>query len=70
MKPDPVLERIRTVRGEISKKCNHNPQELVAHYQEMEEEFKGRILKQASTKTTVPSDKSLSGPRPFKSKIG
>lgn len=70
MKPDPVLERIRTVRREISEKCNHNPQELVAHYQEMEEQFKGRILKQALKETTVPSDKSLSGLRPFKSKIG
>jgi len=70
MKSDPVLERIRAVRREISEKCNHNPQELVAHYQEMEEQFKDRILKQALTETTVPSGKSLSGLRPFKSKIG
>lgn len=59
MKPDPVLERIRAVRREISKKCNHNPKELVAHYLAMEEQFKDRILKQTLTETTASSNKSL-----------
>jgi len=59
MKPDPVLERIRAVRIEISKKCGHNPKVLVAHYLAMEEQFKDRILKQTLTKTTASSNKSL-----------
>ena len=59
MKPDPVLERIRAVRREISKKCSHNPKVLVAHYLAMEEQFKDRILKQTLTETTASSNKSL-----------
>ena len=45
MKPDPVIERIRTVRREISKECDHDPKKLVEHYREMEKQFKDRILK-------------------------
>ena len=51
MKPDPVIERIRAVRREISKKCNHDPKRLVAHYRAMEEQFKDRILKRTLTKS-------------------
>ncbi len=50
MKPDSVIERIRAVRREISKECNHDPKVLVAHYRAMEKRFKGRILKQTSVK--------------------
>lgn len=49
MKPDPVIERIRTVRREISKECNHDPKVLVAHYRAMEKRFKNRILKRTLT---------------------
>jgi hypothetical protein len=45
MKPDPFIERIRAVRKEISKECNHDPKVLVAHYRAMEKRFKDRILK-------------------------
>ncbi len=44
MKNDPIIERIRTVRKEISKECNHDPKKLAAHYREMEKRFKDRIL--------------------------
>lgn len=50
MKPDPVIERIRKVRREISKECKHDPKVLVAHYRAMEERFKGRILKRTLAK--------------------
>ena len=50
MKPDPVIERIRTVRREISKGCNHDPKMFVAHYRAMEKRFKNRILKRTVAK--------------------
>lgn len=50
MKPDPVIERIRAVRKEISKECNHDPKVLAAHYRAMEKEFQNRILKRTSAK--------------------
>ncbi len=45
MKPDPVIERIRAIRREISKEFNNDPKALVAHYREMEKRFKERMLK-------------------------
>ena len=53
MKPDPVIERIRAVRREISKDFNHDPKALVAHYREMEERFKDRILKRILKEKSV-----------------
>ena len=50
MKPDPVIEIIRTVRREISKGCNHDPKMFVAHYRAMEKRFKNRILKRTVAK--------------------
>ena len=50
MKSDPVIERIRAVRREISKECNHDPKVLVAHYRAMEKRFKDRILKRTLAK--------------------
>ena len=32
MKPDPVIERIRKIRREISKECGHDPKVLVERY--------------------------------------
>lgn len=51
MKPDPVIERIRSVRREISKECNHDPKVLVAHYHAMEKRFKDRIIRRTLAKT-------------------
>jgi hypothetical protein len=50
MKPDPVIERIRAVRREISRGCNHDPKVLLDHYRVMEKRFKDRILKRTLIK--------------------
>jgi hypothetical protein len=57
MKPDPVIERIRKVRKEISREYNHDPKALAAHYRAMEERFKDRILKPAITEEKIPTSK-------------
>jgi len=59
MKPDPVIERIRTIRKEISQECNHDPKVLVAHYRVMEKQFKDRILKRTLAEPTASSNLSL-----------
>ena len=53
MKPDPVIERIRKVRREISKECNHDPKVLAERYRKMEERFKDRLLKKAPAKASI-----------------
>lgn len=63
MKPDPVIERIRAVRREISKKCGHDPKRLVAHYRAMEKQFADRMLKRAATRAGTRSDQSKSKAR-------
>lgn len=40
MKKDPAIDRIRKVRGEISKKFGHDPKKLVAHYMAIEEKMR------------------------------
>lgn len=55
MRNNPVIDRIRAVRREISGEYNHDPKALVAHYRAMEERFKDRILKPATTEAKEKS---------------
>ena len=55
MKPDPVIDRIRKIRREISEECNHDPRLLVERYRAMEKQYGDRILrrKPVAEKTTA-----------------
>ena len=46
---DPVIERIREVRRQISAEYDHDPKKLLTHYRQMEENYKDRILKEKKT---------------------
>jgi hypothetical protein len=50
MKTDPVLERIRTARCEISAQCEHNPQKLMEYYLQRQRELYSQFAG-----TAVPS---------------
>ena len=41
---DPVIDEIREVRHRISERYNHDPVQLVAHYLELQEDHRGRLL--------------------------
>jgi len=42
---DPVIDEIREVRHRISAQFDHNPSKLVAHYMEMQKQYKDRLVK-------------------------
>lgn len=44
MTDDPVIKRIQQIRHRISEECNHDPQELIHHYMELERNNKSRFL--------------------------
>jgi hypothetical protein len=41
---DPVVDEIREVRRRISQQVNHHPQKLVAHYLEVQKQYRERLL--------------------------
>lgn len=43
-KQDAVITRIREVRHRISKQCGHDPQRLIAHYLELQQQFTEQLL--------------------------
>ncbi len=53
MRKDPTIERIRAARHQISAEYNHDPKKLLAHYRQMEQEYKDRMLKDKVTKSNV-----------------
>jgi hypothetical protein len=59
MKPnqnDPVIDEVREVRHCISKRCSHDPVRLVAHYMELQKQYRDRLINSAKTpETTDPS---------------
>ena len=44
IKDNPLIERIRKVRHQISEKCHHDPRKLVEHYIELEKRHEGRFI--------------------------
>ena len=44
MKNDPVIERIRKARKQISQSVSHDPKKLVKHYQEMQAKYADRLI--------------------------
>jgi hypothetical protein len=41
---DPVIDEVRDVRHRISARFGHDPARLVAYYQELQEQFRERLL--------------------------
>jgi len=41
---DPVIDEIREVRHRISRQFDHDPARLVAHYMELQERYRDRLI--------------------------
>jgi hypothetical protein len=52
-KPDPVIDEVREVRHRISERFGHDPERLVAHYMELQEQYRDRLIR-----APQPADKS------------
>jgi len=46
---DPVIEKIREVRHQISEEHNHDPEKVVAYYVELQKRFSERLLEPSQT---------------------
>ncbi len=44
MKDDPVIDRIRNIRHEISEKCGHKPEKLIDYYMELQKRHKNNLI--------------------------
>ncbi len=42
--PDPTLDAIRAARRSISEEFGHDPARLLKHYQELQDQFRGRVI--------------------------
>jgi hypothetical protein len=56
MKTDPVLERIRTARCEISAQCEHNPQKLMEYYLQRQRELYPQLAEVVAPLVNPPQD--------------
>ena len=56
MRPDPLIDDIRVVRTQISKRFKHEPNRLITHYIKMQERYKSRLLKPQYERVTFPAD--------------
>lgn len=45
VRDDPVVERIRKVRHQISEECGHDPHRLAEYYMKLQEENRHRFYK-------------------------
>jgi hypothetical protein len=53
---DPVIEEIREIRHNISARFGHDPERLVAHYAELQERYRERLVR------TVPTPEQTDTP--------
>jgi hypothetical protein len=53
---DPVIEEIREIRHNISARFGHDPERLVAHYAELQERYRERLVR------TVPISEQTDTP--------
>ena len=42
--PDPVIDEIREIRHRISAMCDHDPTKLVAYFQQIQEQYRDRLI--------------------------
>ncbi len=59
MKKDPVIDKIRKTRHDISQKYGHDTRALIAHYRSLETKYADRIVKESSAEY---STKQRTGP--------
>lgn len=46
---DPVIERIREARHQISEENTHDPEKVVAYYIELQKRYSGRLVESTPT---------------------
>jgi hypothetical protein len=51
MKDDPTIAAIREARHKISASVNHDPRKLVAHYRELQERHRERLVSRQTAVT-------------------
>jgi hypothetical protein len=51
---DPVIDEIREVRHRISERFDHDPSKLVAHYMELQEHYKDRLIGAEHANSSTP----------------
>ncbi len=54
IKDNPLIERIRAVRHQISEEFHHDPKQLVEHYMELEKKHQGRFIDLAEINREQP----------------
>ena len=42
--PDPVIDEIREIHHQISTLCDHAPAKLVAYFQQIQEQYRDRLI--------------------------
>ena len=47
---DPPIEEIRELRRQISARFNHDPAQLVAYYQKLQEKYRDRLVRSPAPK--------------------
>ncbi len=60
MKKDPAIEMIRKARHEISERCGHDTQALIAHYRALEKKYEGRLVKESTAEYSAKQQAPLS----------
>ena len=44
-----VIDRVRAIRRKIAQEVGNDPEELVRHYQELDEKYRARVLRRKQT---------------------
>ncbi len=60
-KPDPEIAQIREVRMRISEECNHDPDLMAQHYQELQKRHRDRLVSGPMTPGVENATESLTG---------
>ena len=57
---DPVIDEVREVRKRISKEFGNDPDKLVAHYMQLQEQYRSRLINAENGKS---ADQAAGKPR-------
>ena len=66
---DEVIQEVRRIRHEISRRCDHDPGRVVAYYREFQEELK-RSGKYRFCKETSEADETATDQHNVEGKVG
>ena len=56
MKDDPTIEKIREVRHKISEQHQHDPEQVIRYYMQLQQRYKDRFLHPAKA---IPPERRL-----------